>query len=213
METNDERINARTTSEPYLYQRHPSSITKTQTMARRYQPASTLKTMSTEALATHPRAPTVASGKRPAPSIDARRMLVKPLSRPMIIEKWLRYKSGIERPPTQQGPTRSTARETHRHTKPDVTNFGCFRVDPEIYRSRYECEFRSKQCIGRILENLGYGAALIALLGYETSRVSSHYDHLQTGPSRPSPHYDTPRIHDHESPYLPCRYHHRETLT
>ena len=140
-------------------------------------------------------------------------MLVKPLPRPMIIEKWLRYKSSAEHP-ARPCPTESTPRETH---------FGCFRVDPEIYRSQYKCELRRKQCIGRVLANLGYDAALIASLGYGTSRASSHYDHLQTvrsardqfvnGPSRPEPHYDTPRIHDDEPSYLSWQHDHRETLT
>ena len=107
--------------------------------------------------------------------------------------------------------------------KPDVTNFGCFRVDPEIYRSQYRCDLQSKQCIGRVLEKLGYDAGLIASLGYRTSRASSHYDHLRivrsardrfvNGPARPEPHYDTPRIHDDEPSYLSCQHDHRETLT
>ncbi len=181
----------------------------------------------------------------PAPPTPRRRVIIKrmpPLPakpRPVIIEKWLPYKNTTERPILYQ---RAEKTEQNRpiqrnlilqyepprvQIKQELQNFGCFRVDPEIYRAQHGRSLRRTESIRKVLENIGCNADLITSTGYNTCYSSSlnqtnncsHYDYPRqttttcftdeqldaligsSVPTKTEPHYDIPRIYNDDKDF------------
>jgi hypothetical protein len=155
--------------------------------------------------------------------------------RPVIIEKWLPYKKTTERPVLYQRTEKTQQNQPIQRNlilqyepprvqiKQELQNFGCFRVDPEIYRARYGSSLRRTESIRKVLQDMGFDTDLIISTGYNTcyssslnrTNHSSHYDYpRQTtcftdeqldsliGSSVPTTktesHYDVPRIYDED---------------
>ncbi len=119
--------------------------------------------------------------------------------RPVIIEKWLPYKTPAERPilyerAGQSEHTHSTQRNVilqyepaHVRIEQEIQNAGYFRVDPEVYRAQFGSELRRTDSIRRVLQDIGCNPDLIASTGYNTSQSSSN------STNNNSPYYDYPR--------------------
>lgn len=145
----------------------------------------------------------------PAPPSTPRRVIVKrhpPLPakpRPVIIEKWLPYKSPGERPILyERAKTTEQTRTQQRNLilqyeparvqiKQKVQNFGCFRVDPELYRAQHGTSLRRTDSIRRVLKKIGCDPDLITSTGYQTCYSTTQ--NMQTTSSSSSSHYDHPR--------------------
>ena len=69
--------------------------------------------------------------------------------------------------------------------KQELQNFGCFRVDPELYRAQHGTSLRRTESIRRVLKDIGCDIDLITTTGYNTcyssilkqTNSSSHYDY------------------------------------
>jgi hypothetical protein len=159
--------------------------------------------------------------------------------RPVIIEKWLPYQKSTERPVLYQRvektkQTRPIQRNLILQYEPprvqikqELQNFGCFRVDPEIYRAQHGSSLRRTESIRRVLREIGCDVDLITSTGYNTCYTSSfnqtdhasHYDYpRQTTktcftdeqlnaligtsiPTTTESHYDIPRVYDDDDAY------------
>lgn len=160
--------------------------------------------------------------------------------RPVIIEKWLPYKKAAERPVLYQRAqkieqTRPLQRNLILQYEPprvqikqELQNFGCYRVDPDIYRNQHGSSLRRTESIRRVLKDIGCDVDLITSTGYNSCYSSlanqtkncSHYDYpRQTttcftdeqldaliGSAVPTTtktesHYDTPRIYDDDEDF------------
>lgn len=148
--------------------------------------------------------------------------------RPVIIEKWLPYRQSRERPVLYQRAEKLEQNPPIQrnlilqydpprvHIKQELQNFGCFRVDPEIYRAQHGSALRRTESIRRVLKELGCDVDLMTSTGYDTC-YSSQYDPCPTvttcftdeqldaliGTSVPrtinqESHYDIPRVYETE---------------
>ncbi len=141
----------------------------------------------------------------PPPPTPPRRVIIKrmpPLPakpRPVIIEKWLPYRQITERPILYERVKKTEqARPMQRNLilqyqpprvqiKQELQNFGCFRVDPEIYRAQHGSSLRRTDSIRRMLKDIGCDENLITSTGYNTCYSYSF------NPTKYSSHYDSPR--------------------
>ncbi|CAF3679150.1 unnamed protein product [Adineta steineri] len=149
--------------------------------------------------------PRVITKTLPPLPTQPRRVVIKrkpplpPKPRPVIIEKWLPYKASPERPILYQRAEKTEqSRQPPRnvilqyepprvHIKQKVQNFGCFRVDPEIYRAQHGSSLRRTDSIRRVLAQMGCDSDLISSTGYSTCYSS-------TGNQKTNfTHYDYPR--------------------
>jgi hypothetical protein len=118
--------------------------------------------------------------------------------RPVIIEKWLPYRQAAERPVLYQ---RTEKTESNRpmqrnlilqydqprvQIKQELQNFGCFRVDPAIYRAQHGTSLRRTESIRKVLKDIGCDVDLITSTGYNTCYSSSNQPNYFS-------HYDYPR--------------------
>lgn len=152
--------------------------------------------------------------------------------RPVIIEKWLPYRQTKERPILYERAEKLVQnRPLQRnlileydpprvHIKQELQNFGCFRVDPEIYRAEHGSALQSTDSIRRMLQKLGCDPNLITSTGYNTCYSSCHSPASHNESSRTATtcftdeqldaligtavprtiptesHYDVPRVYD-----------------
>jgi hypothetical protein len=118
-----------------------------------------------------------------------------PKPRPVIIEKWLPYKTQPERPilyerAEQFESNRSTQRNVILQYEPanvrveqEIQNVGCYRVDPELYRAQFGSQLRRTDSIRQVLQDIGCNPDIITSTGYNTchssisNNNSSHYDY------------------------------------
>jgi len=120
--------------------------------------------------------------------------------RPVIIEKWLPYRQTGERPVLYQ---RAEQTEQNRslqrnlilqydqprvQIKQELQNFGCFRVDPAIYRAQHGTSLRRTESIRKVLKDIGCDVDLITSTGYNTC-----YSPLTSNQPNPFSDYDYPR--------------------
>ncbi len=184
----------------------------------------------------------------PPPPSAPRRVIIKrmpPLPakpRPVIIEKWLPYRQAPERPilyqraenPKQIRPTQRNLilqyDQPRVQIKQELQNFGCFRVDPAIYRAQHGTSLRRTESIRKVLRDIGCDVDLITSTGYNTCYSSlsnqpncfSHYDYRRQptttcftdaqldaliGSSVPpstttESHYDIPRAYDDNDEFI-----------
>jgi hypothetical protein len=122
--------------------------------------------------------------------------------RPVIIEKWLPYKTPAQRPivyerAEQSEQTRSTQHNVILQYQParvrieqEIQNAGYFRVDPETYRAQFGSQLRRTDSIRRVLQDIGCNPDLINTPGHSASHSSS--SSIQPTNST-SPYYDYPR--------------------
>jgi hypothetical protein len=148
----------------------------------------------------------VITKKLPPPPVSPRRLIIKrkpplpPKPRPVIIEKWLPYKKAPDRPILYERAEKiEQTRPVHRNLilqyqparvqiKQEVQNYGCFRADPEIYRSKYGSSLRRTDEIRKVLENIGCNADLLTPKEYNTGCGSSLLNQRNN-----FSHYDYPR--------------------
>lgn len=119
--------------------------------------------------------------------------------RPVIIEKWLPYKTPPERPVIYERAeqTRDTTNSSQRNVilqyeparvrvEQEIQNVGCYRVDPELYRSQFSSELRRTGSIRKVLQDIGCNPDVINSTGYNTC-YSATYEYPKeqyiTGPS------------------------------
>jgi hypothetical protein len=163
--------------------------------------------------------------------------------RPVIIEKWLPYKKATERPVLYQRAERTEVnRPIQRNVilqyepprvqiKQELQNFGCFRVDPEMYRAQHGSSLRRTESIRKVLKDIGCDADLITSTGYNAcyssllnqTNNSSHYDYprpsttcftdeqldaligstvpTKTTTTTAESHYDIPRIYSDDDEF------------
>lgn len=149
--------------------------------------------------------PKVITKTLPPPPTPPRRVIIKripPLPakpRPVIIEKWLPYKKPSERPILYQRAEKTEQLRPQQRNlilqyeparvkiKQELQNFGCFRVDPNIYRSQHGSSLRRTESIRRVLKDIGCDADLITSTGFNTC-----YSSL-SNQTMPCSHYDYPR--------------------
>ena len=120
--------------------------------------------------------------------------------RPVIIEKWLPYKTPAERPviyerAEQSEQARSPQRNLILQYEParvrieqEIQNAGYFRVDPETYRAQFGSQLRRTDSIRRVLQNIGCNPDLITSSGHNKSSSAAAQPTTST-----SPYYDYPR--------------------
>lgn len=134
----------------------------------------------------------------PPPSTPSRQVIIKRMPalpakpRPVIIEKWLPYKTAPERPviyerAEQSNNTHSSKRNVILQYEParvrieqEIQNAGCYRVDPEVYRTQFGSQLRRTDSIRKVLQDIGCNPDIInTSTGYNTcysSRQVSQYD-------------------------------------
>jgi len=114
-----------------------------------------------------------------------------PKPRPVIIEKWLPYKTPPERPilyerAEQFESNRSTQRNVILQYEPanvrveqEIQNVGCYRVDPELYRAQFGSQLRRTDSIRQVLQDIGCNPDIITSTYHSSisNNNSSHYDY------------------------------------
>ncbi|CAF1386344.1 unnamed protein product [Rotaria sordida] len=139
----------------------------------------------------------------PRPPTPPRRVIIKripPLPakpRPVIIEKWLPYKTPPERAVIYERAQQSEQiRQIPRNVilqydqakvriEQEIQNVGCFRVDPEIYRAQFGTSLRRTDSIRKVLQDIGCNPDLITSTKYKAYCSSNRDNYLLPSSSSP----------------------------